>query len=54
MRSDTDSATKDSVASLDKIRHRFFDDILFPKLIVKAIRYNKQIDESINKLDAIV
>jgi len=43
VRSDTDSATKDSVASLDRIRHRFFDDILFPKLIVKAIRSKQEL-----------
>jgi hypothetical protein len=35
---DTDKATEDSKSALDKIRKRFFDDILFPKMIVKGIR----------------
>jgi hypothetical protein len=39
VRRDTDRATEDSKSALDKIRTRFFDDILFPKLIVKGIRW---------------
>ena len=39
VREDTDKATKGSEEALDKIRKRFFDDILFPKIVVKAIRY---------------
>ena len=38
VRSDTDKDTKASEGALDKIRKRFFDDILCPKIIVKAIR----------------
>ena len=38
VRMDTDKATEDSKTALEKIRKRFFDDILFPKLIVKGIR----------------
>lgn len=39
VRMDTDKATEESKEALEKVRRRFFDDILFPKLIVKAIRY---------------
>ena len=39
VRADTDKATEESKAALEKIQQRFFDDILFPKLIVKGIRY---------------
>ena len=39
VRLDTDKATEESKEALEKIRRRFFDDILFPKLIVKGIRY---------------
>lgn len=35
---DTDKATEESKGALDKVRKRFFDDIIFPKLIVKGIR----------------
>merc|ERR1711879_38593 len=42
VRMDTDKATEESKESLGKIRRRFFDDILFPKLIVKGIRLSKQ------------
>ena len=38
VRLDTDKATEESKEALEKIRRRFFDDILFPKLIVKGIR----------------
>ena len=38
VRADTDKATEESKAALEKIQQRFFDDILFPKLIVKGIR----------------
>ena len=39
VRMDTDKATEESKEALERVRRRFFDDILFPKLIVKAIRY---------------
>ena len=39
VREDTDKATRGSEEALDKIKRRFFDDILFPKIIVRAVRY---------------
>ncbi len=41
VRMDTDKATEESKESLEKIRRRFYDDILFPKLMVKGIRYRR-------------
>ena len=38
VRADTDKDTRESEGALDKIRQRFFDDILCPKVLVKAIR----------------
>ena len=39
VRKDTENATAESKEALERIQQRFFDDILFPKLIVKGIRY---------------
>lgn len=39
VREDTNEATRESEKVLDRIRRRFFEDILFPKVTVKAIRY---------------
>lgn len=38
---DTDKATEESKLALERIRKRFFDDILCPKMIVKGIRLVK-------------
>lgn len=42
IKSATEEETEESCETLEKIRRRFFNDVLFPRIIVKGIRYAQQ------------